>query len=175
MRRAVDGIPWLVVGSACVIVISVAIILWSVLISGGDSGPARTGSTTAGTASTQTTTAPEPSVARSTRTYAGAFSSPDRTDRCFATDTQVTCTSVTTRKAAALALGSMATYIGRADSPPVGGITLTSGSAITVPSGYITCTGASGGVTCTDNTTGAAFTMSGAQVTTLNFGQRQTY
>jgi hypothetical protein len=105
--------------------------------------------------------------------YSGPFVAVDRLERCFATDSYVTCTAGPSGKGVTLSIAYGVTYNGVTGSADDGGFSMPIGTAFTTPGGTIRCASSTHGITCTDLTTpGYEFTIGDYRVVLSNAGQR---
>ncbi|HZQ66259.1 MAG TPA: S1C family serine protease [Gaiellaceae bacterium] len=108
-------------------------------------------------------------------TYAGRFTSVDRLERCYATNSYVVCSAGPSGKAAELVAGGPASYQGVLGSTDKGGPSMPEGTRFTTPSGSISCGSSSRGITCTDAASGDSFTIGDYHVRLVNNGSEQVY
>jgi Trypsin-like peptidase domain len=87
------------------------------------------------------------------------FTSVDRLQRCVLTNTTATCGSGPSGRHVRLVVGGGARETGRGPAPDRGGPALPMGRSLTNAASTIQCDSSSRGVTCTDLTTGDAFTI----------------
>jgi hypothetical protein len=117
--------------------------------------------------------APSPSPPPALSTYAGAFTSYDRLERCYADDAGAVCVAAPSGKLVRMSQG-FASYDGQGDRRDLGGRALPMGQGFTTPSGVISCTSSSRGVTCVDSSTGAYFVIGDYTVVVNNgYGERR--
>jgi hypothetical protein len=111
-----------------------------------------------GSSTTTPTPTPPPRPAVPT-TYTGSFTSVDRLQHCYATDTYVRCGSGPSGQIVELQTGAGARYLGILGSTDNGGPAMPIGTAFNTPSRRIVCDSSSHGITCTDGATGQTFTI----------------
>ena len=115
------------------------------------------GSATARPPAQTSTSAAPPS--RVPSTYTGNFTSVDRLQHCYATDTYVRCGSGPSGQVVELQSRVGVRYLGVLGSPDNGGPAMPMGTAFNTPSSALVCDSSSRGITCTDGTTRETFTI----------------
>lgn len=93
-------------------------------------------------------------------TYVGYFTSVDRLQHCYATDSYIQCGSGPSGQAVELRAGVGATYRGVLGSRDRGGPSMPMGTSFRTPSGTIECASSTRGITCIDLAgSGESFTI----------------
>lgn len=108
---------------------------------------------------TTTSAPPPPPRSAVPSTYTGSFTSVDRLQHCYATDTYVRCGSGPSGQVVELRSGVGARYLGVLGSSDNGGPAMPIGAAFNTPSSRIVCESSSRGITCRDGVTGQTFTI----------------
>lgn len=107
--------------------------------------------------------------------YSGFFASVDRLQRCYANDGYAVCSSGPSGQAVKLVAGAGSTYLGRLGSQDKGGPALAEGVSFLTPAESIKCGSSSRGITCTDLSTAASFTIGDRYVEVTNDGNKVRY